>query len=98
VREGGRVQSMAVVVAYGVRADGTREVLGLDGAPSEDVAFWRAFLQDLVARGVRGVQLVHSGAEAPVVGGGSARMEHPGTWEWDEEHGRAEASKRGVER
>jgi putative transposase len=57
VREGGRVQSMAVVVAYGVRADGTREVLGLDGAPSEDVALWRAFLQDLVARGVRGVQL-----------------------------------------
>ena len=28
VREGGRVVSMAVIVAYGVRADGVREVLG----------------------------------------------------------------------
>lgn len=61
-REGGRVVSMAVIVAYGVRADGVREVLGLDIGLSEDVALWRAFLQDLVARGVRGVQLVVSDA------------------------------------
>jgi transposase-like protein len=62
VREGGRVVSMAVVVAYGVRADGIREVLGVDVGPSEDVAVWRAFLQGLVARGVRGVKLVTSDA------------------------------------
>jgi transposase-like protein len=62
VREGGRVVSMAVIVAYGVRADGVREVLGLGIGLSEDVALWRAFLQDLVARGVRGVQLVVSDA------------------------------------
>ena len=62
VREGGRVVSMAVIVAYGVRADGVREVLGLDIGLSEDVALWRAFLQGLVARGVRGVQLVVSDA------------------------------------
>ncbi len=62
VREDGRVQSMAVVVAYGVRADGVREVLGLDIGPSEDVALWRAFLQGLVARGLRGVRLVTSDA------------------------------------
>jgi transposase-like protein len=62
VREGGRVVSMAVIVAYGVRADGVREVLGLDIGLSEDVALWRAFLQDLVARGVRGVRLVVSDA------------------------------------
>jgi Transposase, Mutator family len=62
VREDGRVVSMAVIVAYGVRADGVREVLGLDIGLSEDVALWRAFLQDLVARGVRGVQLVVSDA------------------------------------
>jgi transposase-like protein len=62
VREDGRVQSMAVVVAYGVRADGVREVLGIDVGVSEDVALWRAFLQDLVARGVRGVKLVTSDA------------------------------------
>jgi putative transposase len=62
VREHGRVVSMAVVVAYGVRADGVREVLGLDVGLSEDVALWRAFLQGLVARGLRGVQLVISDA------------------------------------
>jgi transposase-like protein len=56
VREDQRVQSMAVVIAYGVRADGVRAVLGLDIGLSEDVAVWRTFLQGLVARGVRGVK------------------------------------------
>lgn len=62
VREGGRVQSMAVVVAYGVRADGVREVLGMDVGLSEDVALWRTFLQGLVGRGLSGVRLVISDA------------------------------------
>src|SRR5215207_2225195 len=57
VREGGRVVSMAVIVAYGVRADGVREVLGLEVGLSEDVALWRAFFQRLVGRGLQGVQL-----------------------------------------
>src|SRR4029450_10402077 len=63
VREGGRVVSMAVVVAYGVRADGVREVLGLDVGLSEDLVFWRTFFQSLVARGLQGVQLVISDAD-----------------------------------
>lgn len=62
VREDGRVVSMAVVVAYGVRADGVREVLGLDVGLCEEVVFWREFFQGLVARGLRGVQLVISDA------------------------------------
>jgi putative transposase len=62
VREDGRVQSMAVIVAYGVRADGVRDVLGLAVEASEDLERWRAFLQELVARGVRGVRLVISDA------------------------------------
>lgn len=62
VREDHRVQSMAVVIAYGVRADGVREVLGLDIGLREDVVVWRDFLQGLVARGVRGVKLVISDA------------------------------------
>jgi len=62
VREDHRVQSMAVLVAYGVRVDGVREVLGVDIGLSEDVVLWRSFLQDLVARGVRGVRLVVSDA------------------------------------
>ena len=64
VREDGRVLSMAVIVAYGVRADGVREVLGVEVGLSEDVALWRAFLQDLIGRGVHGVQLVISDAHA----------------------------------
>jgi transposase-like protein len=64
VREGGRVVSMAVIVAYGVRADGVREVLGLDVGLSEDVALGRSFFQSLVARGLHGVQLVVSDAHA----------------------------------
>jgi transposase-like protein len=53
---------MAVVIAYGVRSDGVREVLGVDLGLSEDVALWRAFLQGLVGRGLAGVRLVISDA------------------------------------
>jgi len=60
VREDERVQSMAVQIAYGIRKDGVREVLGLEVTASEDLEHWRTFLQSLVARGVRGVRLVVS--------------------------------------
>ncbi len=62
VREDHRVQTLAVIVAYGVRDDGVREVLGVDIGPSEDVVLWRSFLQGLVGRGLRGVRLVTSDA------------------------------------
>ena len=62
VRQDGRVASQAVVVAVGVTADGTREILGVDIGPSEDGAFWLRFLRALVARGLHGVQLVTSDA------------------------------------
>ena len=62
VRQDGRVVSMALVIAIGVNARGEREVLGLDAGPSEDGAFWLAFLRSLVARGLSGVQLVTSDA------------------------------------
>src|ERR687885_1071796 len=48
VRDGGRVVSMAVVIAIGVTARGEREVLGLDVGPSEDGAFWFQFRRGLV--------------------------------------------------
>ena len=60
VRQDHRVVSMAVVIAVGVNSDGQREVLGVDVGPSEDGAFWLAFLRSLVARGLRGVKLVTS--------------------------------------
>jgi putative transposase len=53
-----QVVSQAVVVAIGVRADGHREVLGMDVGDSEDGAFWTAFLRSLKARGLSGVRLV----------------------------------------
>jgi putative transposase len=63
--KGGQVVSMAVVVATGIAADGSREVLGLDVGDSEDETFWRAFLLSLKQRGPAAVQLVisdqHSG-------------------------------------
>src|SRR5919204_6845995 len=68
VREGGRVVSMAVVIAVGVNAEGQREILGLDVGPSEDGAFWLAFLRSLVTRGLSGVQLVTSDAHEGLKG------------------------------
>jgi transposase-like protein len=51
VRDNGRVVSMAVVIAIGVKSTGEREVLGLDVGHSADGAFWTPFLRGLVARG-----------------------------------------------
>jgi transposase-like protein len=56
------VTSQATVVAVGVTRDGERQVLGMDVGPSEDRAFWTAFLRSLVKRGLRGVRLVTSDA------------------------------------
>ena len=56
----GRVVSPAVVVVTGVRADGNREVLGVDVGDSEDGVFWTAFLRSLRERGLAGVRLVIS--------------------------------------
>ena len=61
-RQDGKVVSVAVVIAVGVRASGEREVLGFDVGPSEDGAFWLSFLRSLVARGLHGVQLAVSDA------------------------------------
>jgi putative transposase len=59
----GRVASVAVVLAVGVNAEtGEREVSGFEVGPSEDGAFWSAFLRSLVARGLCGVRLVTSDA------------------------------------
>jgi len=62
VREGGRVLSQAVIIAYGVKEDGEREVIGLEVGPGEDGAFWKTFLRSLVVRGLSGVLLVISDA------------------------------------
>jgi len=70
VREGGRVVSVAVVIATGVNNEGRRESLGFDVITTEDGAGWTAFLRSLVARGLAGVGLVisddHKGLKAAI--------------------------------
>lgn len=62
-RSNNRVRGQAVVIAMGFNAaTGQREVLGLDVGPSEDGAFWLAFLRGRPARGLGGVHLVVSDA------------------------------------
>ncbi len=67
-RKGGRVVSVAVIVAVAVNTDGRREVLGVATGPSEAEVFWVDFLRSLADRGLRGVKLViaddHKGLRA----------------------------------
>ena len=67
VREGGRVVNASVLIATGVNAEGTREILELELVTSEDGAGWLAFCRSLVARGLTGVMLVISDAHEGLV-------------------------------
>ena len=62
LREGGRIVSMAVIVAVAVNTDGRREILGITVLSSEAETFWADFLRSLTRRGLRGVQMVFSDA------------------------------------
>jgi len=62
VRQGGRIVSVAAIIAVAVNMDGRREILGLEVMPSEAEPFWTAFLRSLTRRGLRGVKLVISDA------------------------------------
>jgi transposase-like protein len=62
VREGGRIVSVAAIIAVAVDSEGRREIVGLHLGPSEAETFWSAFLKGLVRRGPRGVRLVVSDA------------------------------------
>jgi putative transposase len=70
VREGGRIVSVAAIIAVAVNTDGRREIVGLHIGPSEAEPFWTTFLRDLVRRGLRGVKLVisdaHEGLKAAI--------------------------------
>ena len=70
VRRGGRIVSVAVIIAVGVNADGRREVLGMEIGTSEAEPIWTEFLRKLTRRGLRGVKLVvsdaHEGIKAAV--------------------------------
>jgi putative transposase len=68
VRIGGVVRDAAVLSAIGIGPDERRRVLGVSVALSEAEVHWRAFLESLQARGMRGVEYVvsddHAGLHA----------------------------------
>jgi putative transposase len=70
VREGGRIVSVAAIIAVAVDTDGRREIVGLHIGPSEAEPFWTTFLRELVRRGLSGVKLVisdaHEGLKAAI--------------------------------
>ena len=70
VREGGRIVSVAAIIAVAVNTDGKREIVVLHIGPSEAEPFWTSFLRDLVRRGLTGVKLVisdaHEGLKAAI--------------------------------
>jgi len=61
-REGGRIVSVAAIIAVAANSDGRREIVGLHIGPSEAETFWSTFLKSLARRGLRGVKLVISDA------------------------------------
>jgi len=70
VRQGGRIVSIAAIIAVAVNTDGRREIIGLGTGPSEAETFWTEFLRGLKARGLEGVKLVtsdaHTGLKAAI--------------------------------
>src|SRR3954451_8051629 len=62
VRDGGRIVSVAAIIAVAVDTEGRREIVGLGLGPSEAETFWSTFLKGLLKRGLKGVKLVISDA------------------------------------
>jgi transposase-like protein len=69
-REGGRIVSVAAIIAVAANTEGKREIVGLHIGPSEAETFWATFLKSLARRGLRGVKLVisdaHEGLKAAI--------------------------------
>jgi putative transposase len=68
VREGGRIVSVAAIIAVAVDTEGRRGIVGLHLGPSEAETFWAPFLRSLVKRGLKGVELVVSDAHEGLKG------------------------------
>ena len=68
VRQDGQVRNAAILMACGIDREGKRHLLGVSISLSEHEIHWRTFLESLVARGLRGVQLItsddHTGLKA----------------------------------
>ena len=69
-RQNGLVRDAAVLVASGIDEAGKRCLLGVSVSAGESEVHWRGFFESLVARGLRGVQMITSDDHA---GMGAAR-------------------------
>jgi putative transposase len=67
MRIGRTIVSQACVVAYGVRQDGARDLIGLDIVDTESDPSWTTFLRSLCDRGLSGVKLVITDAHGGLV-------------------------------
>lgn len=67
VREDGRVQSKALMMAIGVNEEGYREVLGFDLWDTETELGWKGFFECLVDRGLHQVEYVISDSHKGLV-------------------------------
>jgi transposase-like protein len=69
-REGGRIVSVAAIIAVAANTEGKREIVGLHIGPSEAETFWASFLKSMLRRGLRDVKLVisdaHEGLKAAI--------------------------------
>lgn len=77
VRVDGKVQSVAVMVAYGVDSEGEREVLAVEPMWEESEDSWKEFIKGLKKRGVKRVGMVISDAHRGIQG--AVRKELVGT-------------------
>jgi putative transposase len=60
VRQDGEIRDAALLIAIGVDRQGRRHILGVSISVGEHEIHWRTFLQSLVQRGLRGVQIITS--------------------------------------
>lgn len=54
IRKELKAERWQLLVAYGIRADGSRELIGFQKYPSESTSCWQTFLENLKMRGLKG--------------------------------------------
>jgi putative transposase len=63
-----KVRDLAILKGVGINSEGKREILGVSCSLSEAEVDWRKFIEDLLCRGLKGIQLIvsddHKGLKA----------------------------------
>ncbi len=57
IRKELKAERWQLLVAYGIRGDGSRELIGFGKYPSESTKCWQTFVESLAMRGLKGRQL-----------------------------------------